>query len=258
MADFKQITKTTFQDYGLPSNEKEGSYDKEAAQKDLEYLYQKLNRFSRETTQWDLYKITEVISNQESYRAQVNSLPPYSSAIINTRFLGDDGVSYNKGDLVYKNLDNSVTHVRAERGGVYYLQKIKPATNDTNTDNNYDLTFQYLSHEPAEGTPTEVNYNVNDRIAEIPAEKDITQTLQFNNLPVVAPSDLYGVVRKDENIENGTIVFTAKSTPPVIKMYLSDENQEEVYCDYTLTLAEGENNSFVSGIPSIVTMVVLK
>lgn len=252
MANFKQYIKTSFQDYGLPSDG-HTSYSSFLAKEDIEYLYNKIKDFSRETTQWDLYKITEVISNQEHYRAQVNSLPPYSSAIINTKFFGDDGISYNKGDLVYKNLDNSVTHIKAERGGIYYLQKI--AHDNEGSSNNYDLTFQYLTNEPPVGKIAETNYNSSSKIAEMSSETQITQTLKFNGLPVVASNDLYGIVKDD--IEDKKINFPVKrkngtEIPPIVKMYSKD--QEEVYCDYTLDFIKGE----ISNIPDIIKMVVLK
>ena len=100
MANLKQYVKTSFQDYGLPSDGQ--GIDAYRIRDDINYLYQKIKDFSRETTQWDLYKITQVISSQEEFQSQINSLPPYSSAIIAAKFVGDDGNNYNHGDLVYK------------------------------------------------------------------------------------------------------------------------------------------------------------
>ena len=52
MANFKQYIKTSFQDYGLPSDSHIGhTYSENCAREDVQYLYNKIKNFSREITQ---------------------------------------------------------------------------------------------------------------------------------------------------------------------------------------------------------------
>lgn len=241
MADLKVTT--SFQEYSLPSSSRSGNYTSKWAQQDLEYLNEKLNKFSRQTSQWDLYKITEVIENKENYQAQVNSLPPYSSAIINSKFQTDDNESLNKGDLIYKNIDGTTTHIAAERGGVFYPKKI---TGD-GSNNTYDIVFQYMTNEPVSGNDTGVLGSNN--IWEVSGSP--SQRIVFEDMPVRMPSVLYGEVF---NPKTDTMSFLKKDAFPVIKMYNSDN--EEVYGDYDLSISGG--NYLILNTPSIVTKIVVK
>lgn len=222
-----------FQDYWLPSNKKspDANYDSGWARDDIQYLYQKLSKFSRTTTQWDLYKISEIINDKESYLSQINSLVPYSSAIIGTRFTDDKGISYNVGDLIYKNLDQSTTHIVAERGGVFQPGEIEYV------DQTLKLTFQYLSKEP------EAEAQNLERIA----------TIQPAN------SSIYGHVFEDLTINPSFPTKIDSSTqiiPPIIKMY--DKNNEEVYCDHVLVWSSDNTECTIGNIPTIITKVVVK
>ena len=243
MANLKVTT--SFQEYSLPSSSRSGNYTAKWAQQDLEYLNEKLNRFSRQTSQWDLYKITEVIENKENYQAQINSLPPYSSAIVNSKFQTDDNESLNKGDLVYKNIDGTTTHIAAERGGVFYPKKItKSSSSNSNT---YDIVFQYVTSEPVSGNDTEVSSSNN--IWEVSGSP--SQRIVFEDISVGASSVLYGNVF---NPKTDTMSFTKKDVFPIIKMYNSDN--EEVYCDYRLNISG--SNYLIEGTPDIVTKIVVK
>lgn len=248
MANFKQYVKTSFQDYGLPSDGH--GVDQYRIRDDINYLYQKVKDFSREVTQWDLYKITQVVTNQENFKSQVNNLPPYSSAIIAAKFVGDDGNNYNHGDLVYKNLDGSTTHVEAERGGVF-----RPSTiiklDINNNNNNYNLLFQYISKEPGEDDVDQISGDSNG----IWESKDTNkQQIEFQNITVNTPSSIYGIVKTSRDLESGGFTFSSEKPFPIIKMYNSDN--EEVYTDFNLS---SENNMYaISGIPSIVAKVVIK
>ena len=251
MAKFEQYIKTSFQDYGLPSDKHVGhtSYSGACAKEDIDYLYQKIKDFSRETTQWDLYKITQVVTNQEQFQAQVNSLPPYSSAIIASKFVSEDGDNYSQGDLVYKNLDGSVTHIQSERGGVF-----RP-TSITKNANNYTISFQYISKEPTENATESVVENGGQWISNDTQKKQI----EFKNLSVATPSSIYGMIinKKDFSIDTnnyGSTTFTKKAAFPIIKMY--DSSNEEVYTDFNIV--ENTTSWIVSKIPSIVETVVVK
>lgn len=252
MANFKQYIKTSFQDYGLPSDRHEGHtlYSGDCAKADIQYLYQKIKDFSRETTQWDLYKITQVVTNQEQFQAQVNSLPPYSSAIIASKFVSEDGDNYSQGDLVYKNLDGSITHIQSERGGVF-----RPTSIIKDSSNNYIISFQYISKEPTENAIESVVGSSGQWISTDTQKKQI----EFKNLSVATPSSIYGMIinKKDFSIDidnYGSFDFTKKSAFPIIKMYNS--SNEEIYADFNIV--ENTTSWIVSKIPSIVETVVVK
>lgn len=244
MANFKQYVKTSFQDYGLPSDGH--GIDAYRIRDDINYLYQKVKDFSRETTQWDLYKITQVVTNQEEFRSQVNNLPPYSSAIIAAKFVDEDGYSYNKGDLVYKNLDGSTSHIAAERGGVFRPSII---TKENNT-NNYTFLFQYISKEPGEDD-IEV---VNEENGVWTSKDSNKQQIEFKGLTVATPESVYGLTKKESDFSSGSFTFPKEDPFPIIKMY--NLNNEEIYTDFNLQSTE--DNYIISGIPSIVTKVVIK
>ena len=251
MANFKQYIKTSFQDYGLPSNSHTGdTYSESCAREDVQYLYNKIKNFSREVTQWDLYKITQVVTNQENFKSQVNNLPPYSSAIIAARFIGDDGRTYNQGDLVYKKLDGTTQHINAERGGVFYPNQIKKLD-----ANNYTINFQYLSREPSEDKDATVTKNDNIWTVEKPLQ---AQKISFEGLTAQAPTSIYGEVLSpipDSESEYYYVEFNKKDNIfPIIKLY--NTSNEEVYADFSL----GENGSKyrVTKLPSIVKQVVIK
>ena len=246
MANFEQYIKTSFQDYGLPSERHEGHtlYSGDCAKADIQYLYQKIKDFSRETTQWDLYKITQVVNNQDEFQAQVNSLPPYSSAIIASKFVSEDGDNYSQGDLVYKNLDGSVTHIQSERGGVF-----RP-TSITKDANNYTISFQYISKEPTENATESVVESGGQWISTDTQKKQV----EFKNLSVATPSSIYGIVKSKNEFSNNSFDFTKKSAFPIIKMYNS--SNEEIYADFNIV--ENTTSWIISNIPSIVETVVVK
>ena len=249
MADLKQNIKTSFQDYGLPSKG-QNVYSSSWAQQDIDYLYRKIKDFSRETTQWDLYKITQVVTNQEQFQAQINSLPPYSSAIIASKFVSEDGDNYSQGDLVYKNLDGSVTHIQSERGGVF-----RPTSIIKDSSNNYTISFQYISNEPTENATESIVENSGQWISTDTQKKQV----EFKNLSVATPSSIYGMIinKKDFSIDTnnyGSTTFTKKAAFPIIKMYNS--SNEEVYTDFNIV--ENTTSWIISKIPSIVETVVVK
>ena len=251
MANFKQYIKTSFQNYDdLPSKKNTGnSYSSHWAQQDIDHLYKKIKDFSRETTQWDLYKITQVVTNQENFQSQVNNLPPYSSAIITTQFI-ENNETYRAGDLVYKNLDNSTTHISAERGGVFYPSKIMQTVQNTqgteSASNNVDIYFSYMTTEPSEDTIRSITPDSNTwEITDIPRSK----TLKYSQLVQNIPTTVYGHV----NPKNNTF-DAVEGIFPIIKLYNS--NNEEVYGDFSLNLSAGKY--IISNLPSIVTKVVVK
>lgn len=238
MANLKQYIKTSFQDYSLPSDGH--GVDQFRIREDINYLYQKVKDFSRETTQWDLYKITQVVIDQENFQSQVNNLPPYSSAIIATQFI-ENNETYRAGDLVYKNLDNSITHISAERGGVFYPSKITQSIG-----NNIDVYFSYMTTEPSEDAILTVSSsNKTWEIINTPKSK----ILQYSQLVQNAPTTVYGHINPTNN------QFTAvENVFPIIKLY-NDKN-EEVYGDFSLNLTA--DTYTISNLPSIVTKVVVK
>lgn len=247
MADLKQYIKTSFQDYGLPSNSHTGhNYSHSCAKEDIEYLYKKIKDFSRETTQWDLYRITEVIQNQEDFQGQINVLPPYSSAIIAAKFVENNEV-YSPGDLVYKKLDNSIEHITAERGGIFYPSKIVQGSN------NIDMYFTYMTKEPSASNASETAQKLEDNSYGFSNQPN-SQTLIYKNIDITATSTVYGYVYEP----NGATYysFDNKSIYPIIKLY--NEFNEAVYADIKLTLSPDNKQYIINDIPSIVAKVVVK
>jgi hypothetical protein len=114
----------------------------------IRYLYQKIEKCTRNITYFDLYKIASVLNNDAEFESKVNELPPYSSMILNTPVqLTGTNTSYNIGDIVVKNPDGTHEVIAAQRGGIFYPSSIQRINAD---DDNYtyNFMFSYQSAEP--------------------------------------------------------------------------------------------------------------
>lgn len=229
---------------------------------DIRELYSEISRVSREVTQWDLYKTTEVIEDAKRFNAQVNALAPLSSAIIKTRIINDRGEVYTEGDLIFKKIDNSTVHIKAERGGVFYPQTIykTPISNTNNTPDNTNNTFTVrFAYSPTEPLPGSVGrYGVDVQAS----EPQMTMTFDQEYDDTSSSTDYTSVYEVDNVFENNTwsatipVIKSAQSTiRPIIKFF--DESGEEVYCDYTIE--ETSSTWEIGGVPtSLVRKVVVK
>ena len=244
-----------FQDYGLPNP---NANNKEAVQKNINYLYDKLSTVSKTLTYWDLYKITEVVTDKKNLQSITNSLLPFTSAIINTPTSFQEGTeTYAVGDVVLKQQDGSIQHIQAERGGIFFPYKITKTSSDA-SNYNYTIDYQLKSHEPNEGSQ-----DVEGVKGKWDTSGKYYKNISYENLTGGAGVSPYNNVQfpSDGNLSFEFDVAYLKGTEteirPIIKCY--NDNGEEVYCDFTCAVPENETQwEFSMDGVKIVTQVVVK
>ena len=241
-----------FQDYGLP---KPNAGSKEDVQKNINYLYSKVEQVSKNLTFWDLYKISSVVTDKKDLQSISNALLPFTSAIINTPSAFVDGDTYAVGDIIVKNQDGTVEHIRAERGGIFFPQKITKGTNNYN----YTIEFTLKSNEPEQVIEPLVIDDLDPNkkpTGTWDASSEYKSKIQFKDLIVGAGASPYNIVYitfsdmsflKAKDNENNDI-------QPIVKGYSS--NGEEVYWDLKVTTLENNWKIEDPGTDLISTIVV--
>lgn len=238
------------QDYGLPYTE---NIDAERVQKNIEYLYNKLSKVSKEIGFWDLYKISATVSDKNDLQSVINGLIPYTSAIINTPSSFTEGTSlYSAGDLIVKKPDGSFEHIAAERGGIFFPYQIEKTETDNN-NYNYTIYYQLKSNEPTQGSVTITGNPTWD------ASEHYNSEIIFSSLlggPGVSP---YNIVYT--SFTNMSFLKAKKGSSdirPVVKGF--DSNGEEIYWDLEVStdLANSDNWKITNPNTSLIKTIVVK
>ena len=233
----------------------------------INFLQEKITATTRELTYWDLYRISNILSDPNNFQGAVNDLLPYTSLVINTKITGD--TDYSPGDIIIKNPDGSIEKITAERGGIFWPKIIQRSSQEGNY--NYSFEFAYSATPP---TTTEKQYISNvDNTWD--ASDKYSSSLIFQNLTgssVGSPYNQYQV----NNISNTTPITAATradgTTPiePVVKFFIATQNDElgvteyeEVYCDFKLTYDDDSEPKqykieFSPNKPSIINKMVVK
>ena len=120
-------------------------------QANLEFLDQKLELAQRKLSMFDFYQITTYVSNGNDYQTAVDKLEPNPSLVCTESFVANNK-NFGRGDIVYKQENGSVEHIRAERAGIYAPIEL---TKDSNS--NYNIKYRYYSYEPTENSSTAEN-----------------------------------------------------------------------------------------------------
>lgn len=252
-----------FHDYGLPynlTNTEENPSNLTQAErmmKNIEYLYQKMNQCTRNVTYFDLYKFSRVINEASQLQAEINALEPFTAAIINTNINTGDGITYAPGDIIVKNIDNTSSIIRAQRGGIFYPSSIKRSEQENNYT--YDIQFSFQSASPSEEQISiEDNYKTetgsNNQITIVTGSdsiwdkydnegKDIyAKNITFKGLAGNSVGSPYNYVYDsvadiDARYSNFTPKFKDTTTPipPIIHCYA---NKEEIYIDQQINYSE--------------------
>lgn len=243
MANVKNLY-TTYSGYGLPYPDA-GSIQN--IQSNIEALYAKMAQCTRKISYFDLYKITTIVNQASELSSQINALAPYTSLIINTPIETGDGVRYNIGDLVVKNNDGSHDIIEAQRGGIFYPQKItKVNTDDKNYS--YDISFSYQSSAPSSG---EVKISPTNNVWEV-KNNQYVEKLTFQNIGSGAVGSPYNLIFDNQtSFTFDASVVKDKIIDPIIHAYTVDPKTnvwEEVYVDQdiTYTYDEEEDKTIIS------------
>lgn len=232
----------------------------------IEFLQEKINSTTRNVSYWDLYKISTILSDPNRFQSAINDLLPYSSLVVNTRVFGKWDCS--PGDLIIKKNDGSVEKITAERGGIFWPQKI------TKDPNNYNYSFEFYYSASA---PTEEEKEVTASNNAWDASSSYAKKIVFKNLlgdSVGSPYNQYQIddIQFTNTLTAATRLNSSGQTvpiEPVVKCFCERNDEgvtkyEEVYCDlkiqYTTssqqyTIKLGDEGSVV---PPIISKMVVK
>ena len=112
--------------------------------KAIEQLNNNINEIAKNITYLDVYNIVDSVEQPENFSSQVNALAPNSSLVINTDSFAKDGVSYSRGDVILKNANSTVVHIKSQTGGVYFPIRVEK-------DQDYNIVYSYQGTKPAPG-----------------------------------------------------------------------------------------------------------
>lgn len=247
MANIKN-SYTTYSSYGLPYP---NAGNVQEIQENIEALYAKMAQCTRQISYFDLYKITTIVNQASELSSQINALAPYTSLIINTPIETGDGVRYNIGDLVVKNNDGSHDIIEAQRGGIFYPQKItKVNTDDKNYS--YDISFSYQSSAPSDG---EVKISPINNVWEV-TNNQYVKKLTFKNIGSGAVGSPYNLIFENKTSFTFDASFvidpgsnTKKIIDPIIHAYAVDPSTnvwEEVYADQDIKYTTTDDKTIIS------------
>ena len=235
--------------FSLPSDAEgvaSSSYNFKHLQKDFKFLNEKLSSVSKEATQWDFLKIDFILVDSANFESAQYSLVPNTAFVINCNSFTWKGQAYSRGDIVYKDIDNTVHHIQAEHGGMWYPSQLTKKEGES---------FYTLTFESAKGLsqPRDTTLHLNEKLDE-PYE-----TISFTDITTEKGAVFYSI-----NVE-----FNPDKTPfpndskyrfepidnvfPIIKGYSSSE---EIYWDAYLSKDAGSNYSI--SLPKILTRLVVK
>ena len=207
------------------------------------------------------------MTESSEFYSAVNSLLPYSSLVVNTKFsTGEADGDYNPGDLVIKNNDGTHTKIAAERGGIFYPSKIIQAKSDGEEQTNYTYTISYSYRSAPPQKDSEEDSTSSEDGTEFTC--DYAATLNYKDITSGTVGSPYNLVYTAEGGLSSTIVsnLTAatkndKKIAPVVKCFTTVEDGiEEVYCDIKITLSSNKYTVEFqdTSASNLVSQVVLK
>lgn len=209
-------------------------------QEQINMLNSKLDKVAKNLTYFDFYNISSVVTEKNNFSTQVTNLTPNSSLVINCEpfFLNDE--YYSTGDIVFKTSSGTITHIKAQTGGIYYPKKI------SKDGNSFSISYQYSSSQPELNSSPEVSIN---------EEAEFAKEITFTNLQTKAPSNIYGLWGPYTSIQSFD-VYAVDNVPiqPYIKFYFYNEaSLEEICIDHTITLNEAKTQWIVSFLDNVNT-----
>lgn len=85
----------------------------------LDNLNQQINELERKVTFWDVYNITQTITSESEFLSKTPLLSAGEAAIINVNMIKVADKYYYRGDIIYRQVDNTLLHIPAENSGIY-------------------------------------------------------------------------------------------------------------------------------------------
>lgn len=225
-----------FHDYGLPYN---FAVTRSEFMANISYLEQKIAATTKKITYWDLYKITSVLTDSNSFHSAINNLSPYSSLIVNTK--GNTGKEdYNPGDIFVKHNDGTYEHISAERGGIFYPSQI--IKEDETNNYNYTIKYSYQAAAPKE-EKKESSLSGNTHTCEYAKHMEYTNITgglvgsPYNRVFKIGTDTLQPISLDFPTVRtyiegSEDPIWEQLEIEPIVKCFTATNNQlEEVYCD---------------------------
>lgn len=243
-----------FHDYGLP---KQSPGNENDIMENIQYLYSKMQKCTRNVTYFDLYRIDTIITQASEFESQINNLKPYSTAIVNIPFTTTT-TAYSPGDMIVKKGDGSLESVFAQRGGIFFPYKIVKEEGNNTNNYTYDIYFKLESVSPSNDN-SEANSKVVDNSQTW--EASFAKNIYFNNLSAGSPASPYNRVLSYNNTFSIDAVMMSNSTTnpiePIIHCYA---NNEEIYMDQQISYKTDSKQFEIKlyGNSTLCTKVVVK
>lgn len=237
-------------DSQLPSSLVTSGYSGELLKQDIEYLDQKIDSARKTITQWDFYKIVDVVTESESLQSQINTLLPNTSLVINTPSFYSNEVKYSRGDVIYKHTDYSTTHIQAENSGIYYPYRLIPEYNSSNQlTGNYTLEYKYAATIQEGADPTTVTVGT---AVTVPSEE-----ICFQNIASSTEVHTYGSTITYSGATSVLItsaIYNSKYVRPLVKFLA--QSGEIIESTYTMRLQGA--NWVITDIPKLTKTIQVK
>ena len=223
-----------------------GSLDSAASFKEyFNFIETKLKLAKRSLEYWDIYRFKSSLNDPDLFASAFAALEPNTSLIINCKNFNYNGVDYHQGDVVIKKDDGSSLHIKALESGLFYPASL------TTTDNNINvLTYKYATSTAEVKTQSQASDGIK--------YSETNGVLQSNAVEIGLdePSNIYGI-KPTINRNNGSATFDAiADIHPIVKLFTEDG--EEVYASIQVVLNAAKTQYTISGIPSVVTQVMVK
>lgn len=217
----------------------------ESSYKDeLNRLNNELNSITKNITYLDAYNIIDSVEKPETFNAKVNALVPNSSLVINAESFTKDGVSYSRGDVILKNANSQVVHIKSQTGGVYYPSAV---TVEDEKSQLYSVIYKYQGSKPEKEDLADknivniVNINNLQEDEEIP-NAPFKDTIRFQGFNFTQDTNyVYGLWEPVTTLIP-KFTYNEKNIIPYIKFYTVTGGEgnkmpnEEVIIDYKLEL----------------------
>lgn len=198
------------------------------------YLNLKLENLNNSVSTWDSLNIYRVVYNREELSAALSSLPLSSSIIINVDDYSLTVGEWNviKGDMIIKDKDGALHHLKGSVGGFYYPAGLTEITNSSggNSTGLLEIKFAYSQENPI----PESKATINEENSELgtPAEQ-ITLTIPKVDTTNNVAYSIHQTLSAKGKIEQSFLTNENTKINPVVYCYLDGER---VYfpSDYSL------------------------
>lgn len=187
----------------------------------LDDLNRQINELERKVTFWDVYNITQTITSESEFLSKTPLLSAGEAAIINVNMIKVADKYYYRGDIIYRQVDNTLLHIPAENSGIYVPSlSIK--------DGKLQVTYTYSPSVIDDGTET-FSFDVSDEDFGYCDVKSITTFTDGTN---------YATWNKSMTHVSGSSQYLY----PSIKFYLQLDNGvfEEIFPNFFFTISGGD------------------